>query len=59
VHTLDNEAPEMAFAVRLYKQVEGSTATRHVLTRDIGVESLRAVRQMVFEAKEVYNIYNI
>lgn len=23
----------------LYKQVEGSTATRHVLTRDIGVES--------------------
>ena len=54
VRTLDNDAPEMAFAVRLYKQLPTSTAMHHVITRHIGVESLRAVRRMVFEAKEVY-----
>jgi hypothetical protein len=57
VHTLGNDAPEMAFAVRLYKQAENSTTMQHILTSHMGVESLRAVRQMVFKSKEVYNIY--
>ncbi|CAB3982607.1 Hypothetical predicted protein [Paramuricea clavata] len=54
VRTWDNDAPEMAFAVRFYKQYPTSTAMHHIITRHIGLESLRAVRQMVFEAKEVY-----
>jgi hypothetical protein len=53
VRTLGNNAPEMAFAVRFYKQAESSTKMHAILTRHIGVESLRAVHQMVFESKQV------
>ena len=48
------DAPESEYAVQVKKQPEGSTVVSKFVTRHIGVESLRAARQMLFEAAEVF-----
>lgn len=49
-----HDAPEVAFTVRIYKQSEDSTHMQTFATRHISIESLRATRKIVFEARAVY-----
>ncbi|XP_028419115.1 uncharacterized protein LOC114544788 [Dendronephthya gigantea] len=48
------DAPETECSVRIYKQPDdGSTTMTPFLTRHIGIEALRAARELVFRASEV------
>ena len=49
-----HDAPEVKYSVRIYKQSDDSTRMQTFATRHIGIESLRATRQIVFEARCVY-----
>ena len=50
----NHDAPESKFAVRIYKQAEASTTMQTFITRHIGLESLRAIRKIAFEAQHIY-----
>ena len=52
----NQDAPETCHSVRIYKQSgDDPTISQHTFaTRHIGIESLRAARQMVFEARSIY-----
>jgi len=54
VRMLSSDSPETEHSVRIYKQSEHSTTFSTFLTRHIGIECLRAARQMIFEAKTVF-----
>ena len=54
VRMLSSDSPETEYSVRIYKQSEQSTTFTTFLTRHIGIECLRAARQLVFEAKAVF-----
>ena len=50
------DAPETSHSVRIYRQADDEpAASMHTFaTRHIGIESLRAARRIVFEAKNIY-----
>lgn len=48
------DAPESDTSVRIYKQSPNSDVMTPFLTRHVGIESLRAARQAVFEAEAIY-----
>lgn len=50
----DHDAPETKFAVRFYRQSQGSVAVQSLLTRHLGLESLRVIRQIVYESLTVF-----
>ena len=54
VRMLSSDSPKTEYSVRIYKQSEHSTTFSIFLTRHIGIECLRAARQMIFEAKSVF-----
>ncbi len=54
IRMLGCDSPEVANAVRIYKQPEDSTAMTTFLTRHTGIECLRAARTMVFDARGVF-----
>lgn len=54
IRMLHSDSPETENAIRIYKQSEQSTNLSTFLTRHIGIESLRATRQMVYEANNVF-----
>ena len=49
----NQDAPETCHSVCIYKQSDDDPTISHS-TRHIGTESLRAARQMVFEARSIY-----
>ena len=51
---MSSDSPEAEYSVRIYKQSEQSTTFATFLTRHIEIECLRAARQLVFEAKAVF-----
>ena len=54
VRMLSSDSPETEHSVRIYKQSEDSITFSTFLTRHIGIECMRAARQMLFEAKSVF-----
>ena len=54
VRMLSSDSPETEYSVRIYKQSENSTTYSTFITRHIGIECMRAARQMIFEAKSVF-----
>ena len=49
-----SDSPETENAIRIYKQSQESVHLSTFLTRHIGIECLRAARQMVYEAANVF-----
>ena len=49
-----HDAPEIDTTIRLYRQKEDSNRKQTITTCSIGIQSLRAARKLIFNAKDVY-----
>ena len=54
VRMLNHDAPEISDSVRIYKQAPDSIQLTPFITRHMGIESLRAARKAIFEAKAIF-----
>lgn len=49
-----HDAPEIDTAIRIYREKEGSNRKQTITTDSIGIRSLRAARELIFNATNVY-----